>query len=738
MGQKMRKVFGVLGAGLLSAALSLPASSAEPPVPQLKPPAPVSPFIAAKDEALLKSVFGAIKRRSYDLANVQRSQLSDPIVRSIADWAFLRERSTIISTREIEAFLDSHHGWPNTSLIQEKAEKAFDDETPADEILAFFQNRDPRTGNGHLHLARAFLEKGNEDAARSQLKIAWIDYDWTRRQEQEILGRFGRLLTQADHWSKADRQLFNIHATSTLRLVPWLSPTKQKEARVRVAFLTLDRNAEALYKQLPQTSQLDSGVLHAATRYFRRTQREDQAIVYASLAPLDRGALRNPERWYTERKLLARWALKTGRFQDAYTLSAYSGLEGGGNFAEAEFTAGWVALRFLNDPERAKAHFAYLVSGVSAPISLARGEYWLARAWAASGDEEAAAQHYRVASAFPYTFYGQLAAEALGPGAVTASFPANLPDDEAARQVFEARPLVHAMRILSEIDEGWHYDRFARALDDQIQSRGEVAAYHDLVVGDRKMYLAVRAGKVARNNGAEVPAVVYPMVLVPQAAKVFTEEALILGLSRQESEFNPRAYSRARARGMMQLLDSTARITARKEHIPYSTGKLMSDPLYNLTLGAAHLNHLLERFQGSYIMVLAAYNAGPQRVDQWINTYGDPRDPSVDPIDWIELIPFSETRNYVMRVLENTQVYRARITGKPIAGRLTQDLVRGGSTPKSIGIYPPAPRLLNVSLEDGGGNNIWINTPTEPPKAVTSYPSLEFPPLADELVVPSE
>ncbi len=210
----------------------------------------------------------------------------------------------------------------------------------------------------------------------------------------------------------------------------------------------------------------------------------------------------------------------------------------------------------------------------------------------------------------------------------------------------------------------------------------------------------MRAGKVARSDGAFVPQVTYPPYPVPDEAAAFVEPALILGLSRQESEFNPRAYSRARARGLMQMLSSTAEITARKEGIPYSTARLMDDPAYNQTLGAAHLSHLLERFDGSYVLVLAAYNAGPHRVDQWTERFGDPRGGTVDPIDWVELIPFSETRNYVMRVLENVQVYRARESGEPIAGSLTADILRGGAKEAAIGQPVPSPRLATEDGED--------------------------------------
>ena len=288
--------------------------------------------------------------------------------------------------------------------------------------------------------------------------------------------------------------------------------------------------------------------------------------------------------------------------------------------------------------------------------------------------------------------------------------------------------MVRALRIFEEVGEDWAFDRFARALDDQLETPAELLAYAELMAAERKPHLAVRAGKTARRTGFSVPAVTYPLVPVPDRAAGFVEAPLILGLSRQESEFNPRAYSSARAQGLMQLLDSTARLTARKEGIAYQRELLMDDPAYNMTLGAAHLSHLIERFEGSYVMTLAGYNAGPHRVTTWIEEYGDPRDPSVDIVDWVELIPFSETRNYVQRVLENVQIYRARLGGGPIAGRLTDDLTRGGGRASSIANDVPAPRLVEVAAT--GARADALNVPGTLPAAMNaSFPTLHDAPV---------
>lgn len=705
--------------------------AAGPRVPSLKPDPPASPHIAPRDEENLRAVFDAIDQRNYELADALRTRISDPIASSLANWAYLRGvPEDEILMEEVDAFLDAHFGWPNSWTLQNKIEDSFTDETPSNEIFAFFDGREPVSGEGRLHLARAYLSTGARELATAEIRKAWIDEDWSTREERDILNRYGNFLTPEDHWAKADRQLFEIHATATRRLIDYLPAERREEALTRIAFLRSDVNGKTIYANLPPNSQNDAGVLHAAVRYHRRNGLESEAIRLAGRAPIEATELRNPDAWYTERSRLARWALKNARFEDVYVLSAYSGLDGGADFAGAEFMAGWSALRFLNDPDRAKAHFAFMSANVGSPISRAKAEYWLGRAYAAAGELDSAQQHYRVAAAYPYTFYGQLAIKVLGEQIPQTSFPDPIEPDPVAQNIFTQRSLVKAMHILAEIDEDLHFDRFARALDDQLQSVGEVQAFYDLVASQRKTYLAVRGAKVARNNGVELPSVIYPMYHVPETAAQYAEKSLILGLSRQESEFNPRAYSSARARGIMQLLSSTARITARKEGLPYSTARLMDDPSYNMVLGAAHLSHLLERFEGSYIMVLGAYNAGSRRVDDWIETYGDPRDPDVDPIDWIEMVPFAETRNYIMRVTENTQVYRSRLDGLPLGKRILEDITRGGGYASAIGINPPSPRLMiQASLSDpepSFGQSA-LNIPTQKTRAEEIFDDLDFP-----------
>ncbi len=728
MGIRNIKRQGVMTALLLTVSLALGGYST--PIPRVKPDTPGPTYIAQNDYHTLEQFFSSMDKRRWTAAETLRTRIKDPVARNIADWAYYRAVPERAGYRQIGAFLDVNLGWPRSSTLQRNGEKQMKDTDSVASIAKFFAQREPLSGRGKRALARAELAAGHKAKAAQLFKAAWIEHDWPITEERSFLSNFGKYLDADDHAAKLDRQLFDIRATSSKRLLPLLTSRERRMAEARIALLLSKPTGPRLFNELNNSERKDSGVLHAATRYFRRRDAETTAITYAALGPISPEAIRNPESWWVERRLLMRWALKNAKYQDAYNMAAFSGLREGASFSDAEFTAGWIALRFLHQPKRAREHFAFLDANVTAPISKARAQYWIGRTWEAEDNIENAHRYYAVASAWPFTYYGQLAAEKLDGILPMPAFPAPTSVTADERAVFNARPLTYAMRVLSELGRDREFIYFARALDDQIQTTGELVAYHEMMREEDKVFLSVRAAKAARKQGAEVPEVSYPLVPVPERAARFVEKGLILGLSRQESEFNPRAYSSAKARGMMQLLSSTARITARKEGIPYSTARLMDDPSYNMLIGAAHLSHLLAKNEGSYILTFVGYNAGPRRIDRWIREYGDPRNPNVDPIDWVELIPFSETRNYVMRVLENTQIYRAQVEGGPIAGKLSRDLTRGGSTTLALEQSPSSPVLAMLERANQSGHKRGrpYKLPAKKPAAASAKLETPLPP----------
>ncbi len=677
-------------------------------VPRVKPDAPASQFASRNDVERLRVIRDELSRKQFSRALAAINNLENSTASNLARWYYFYADDPNVDISAGRAFLDANPEWPMATRIQSHLEKRMPAGIPAAEVAEFFRARDPVSTEGKVHLARAQLARGETDAAELTLRDAWIGGTFTLQEEQRFLANYGGRLTAIDHNARADRLLWEREIGTARRVLSKLPPEMRRRAEARIALLSGGADASRLYSSLDDADRTDPGVMLAAVRYYRRSENEPLAIQIARQADTKPENLRNPDRWWEERRLLMRWALKNRLYADAYAMAALHGLEPKAEgFAEAQFAAGWIALRFLDDPARAETHFAALTASVGTPISLARGHYWMARAAEARGLKATAEKRYEAAAAHIYTFYGQLAAERIGGDATARRFEINSGPTADDRARFGSRPAVDALRLLVETGDSQGFLIFSYHLDDNLSSPGEYLLLAELANQMRAPHVTVRAGKVAIRNNAFTAEVAYPTIAIPSRAERFVPAEVILGISRQESEFNPRAFSSAGARGVMQLIPSTAQITARKEGMAYRQADLLNDPDYNITLGAAHLSHLFERFGGSWIMSFAAYNAGAARVDQWVQAYGDPRAPGVDPLDWLELIPFEETRNYVQRVLENTQVYRSRLTAAPIAGRLAADIERGGpaarvaSAPalRADGALPPLQSRI-VALAD--------------------------------------
>ena len=675
-------LFGFGAANLLTPppALAQDALSRLVQTPRLKPPPPGPRYLTQSDYELLQRVLDHTKSRRWTAAAQAANRLQDPTARALGQWYYYDARDPNVDVGSGTRFLDAHPEWPSLSRIQRHLEDKLTERTSNELVFNLFRTRDPLTGNGKLQLIRVLMNRGDTDAAKIHVRDSWRNFTFTPTEERKILANYGQYLTSDDHIARVDHLLWMRWTQSARRSFPLLPPLERQMAEARAALYARAGNAERLYKGLPSAARQDPGVMHAAIRYYRRRDNEPQAIEIARQTPDDPAALRNPSRFWDERNLLMRWALRNGRFADAYDMAHAHGLEDGLDLADAEFAAGWVALRFLDKPERADDHFLALAAWAKSPISTARAYYWLGRSADARGEDSLARQRYEIAARHIYTFYGQLAAEELGGDAMAQKFVSTATITETDMTLFDQRPTARALKMISDLNDRRSLLIFSYNLDDQLENPGEYLALADILQRENAPHLTIRAGKTAVRKQKLIPEVSYPLITVPTSASRYADPALILGLSRQESEFNPSAYSRAGARGVMQLLPSTAQLTARKERIPYSRGALLSDPHYNMTIGSAHVSHLLDRFDGSLILTLVGYNAGPHRSTRWTQDYGDPLSTAVDPIDWIELIPFSETRNYVQRVLENMQIYRARLTSGPIAGQLRSDLERGGQS----------------------------------------------------------
>ncbi|MDJ0920815.1 MAG: lytic transglycosylase domain-containing protein [Henriciella sp.] len=658
---------------LASLALAAPTPSA----PSLKPALiAASDVISTREASLLRRGLQAVEREDWPTVRGIQKEVRDPTAQNILAW-YRARRDLRISFDELNQALDDLHDWPQIREIRNRAEEhlAISALSSAERIEWFESHEGARSGPGYFTYARALDNVGRHDEAMVQIRKAWHGRTLTRDFSQQVMARYGDRLTQDDHHKRADFLLWTRQTSAANRLMSYLSRDWRALTEARILLIRRGRGVDAAIDRVPVKLKEHPGLL------FDRAQWRRRSGIKSTVAPLLRQIDGNDvpvagrERLWNERSLAVRVALKDGDWALAYDLSAPHGLTRGREFAEAEWTAGWIALRHRGDAERALKHFETLEAGVGSPISLSRARYWVGRAHEAMNTTELASAAYRRAAEYPFTYYGQLAAEKVSAREI--ALIANHQISDADREAFNRKSLVRAMRLFAE--NGWDaaFRKLAYHLDDQLTE----AAQFDLLAELGREYhysdIGVRGAKAGMAKGVVAPDAAYPLVEYPLLREPRVERSLMLALSRQESEMNPAAISHANARGLMQFVPRTARYEARKQGLPYRTSWLTDDPGYNMTLGGAHLDTLLGQFNGSYIMTAAAYNAGASRPRRWIEEYGDPRAGEVDPVDWVEFIPFSETRNYVQRVLENTQVYRHRLSGEPEDIQLSDDLQRG-------------------------------------------------------------
>jgi soluble lytic murein transglycosylase len=471
-----------------------------------------------------------------------------------------------------------------------------------------------------------------------------------------------------------DALLYAERSAQALKLAKSLGSDQLALATAVVAVIKKSAKAGALLDGLPASAKRDPLATFARVQNLRRADKNEAAAKLLLAAPRDARALVNPDAWWVERRLVSRALIDAGDAGTAYKVAAGHTAESSQMQAEAEFHAGWYALEFLHDPQTARQHFQRIQSISTMPLSQSRAEYWLGRTEVRANNPGDATEHFRRAAAYPTTFYGQLALARLGASRLAISAPPA--PDAAARQRFNRLELVQVINRLDDIDRGDRNELFYRYLAERLTNPVDVALLTDLAERKASHQVALQVGKIAAQRGLPVEALAFPTTAIPAGAKTSSVETpLVYAIARQESAFNPGAVSSAGARGLLQLMPATAKHVAGAVGLPFNKNRLTSDPAYNATLGAAHLGELVQEFGGSYVMTAASYNAGRSRVYQWMKAYGDPRDPNVDVVNWIELIPFTETRNYVQRVMENVQVYRARL-GSP-ALRIEADLKRG-------------------------------------------------------------
>ena len=645
-------------------------------------------LLSPADQQIYRDAFAAARTADWNTARGAADRAAERLPAKVLRWLELtrNQGGRTASFAEIVDFADRNPDWPLPALLRQRAEEASAD-VPDAVLLPYFQKNRPATPDGKLRFADMLAASGQRDAALALVRDLWVSPEIGPDTEAAILSRYADGLRPQDHLARLDRLLWDGQESAARREMAQVPEERRRLAEARLAFVQARPDADALAAQLPAPLRDDPGLRFEEARRDRKQDRLEDAAAILLTARRDPAGHVNA--WWSERNVLTRRLLDQGGAKDrlAYDVASRHGIAepGGGNgngnaaasaaeYADAEFLAGWIALRRLGDPVGAATHFARLHAAVRMPISIARAAYWAARAAEAQGSAEDARRWYAEAAAQGTTFYGQLAAAKLG-AAASPRFPALPRPDDAARAAFDRKELVRAARMLAELGEGETAKLFLFRLSAAATTPEELALVVALADAAGRPDVAVSAAR--RATAAEgVPPLEPGYPVLPVVRKGLAEAPLVLAITRQESVFDPGAVSRSDARGLMQLKPATAKDVAKTLSLPFSAERLTADPAYNLTLGHAYLDKMLDGFGGSYVLSVAAYNAGPNRVKQWLAMYGDPRAAGVDTVDWIESIPYNETRNYVQRVLENLQVYRLRLGDRAHAFKLAEDLRR--------------------------------------------------------------
>jgi soluble lytic murein transglycosylase len=635
-------------------------------------------ILSDADSQTLRMVLDALRRGDVNSARANLPMISDPLGRKIATWAYADAASGAMSFFELEQARRDLAGWPREARRLAAAEKRLEGSgLSAQQTIAWFGGGEPQTAEGVLALASAYRVVGRQDEANNLVRRLWRERVFEADVQRSVLTRFPGVLTVDDHVRRADMILYGAQGPAARDMVALLPPDQQQLAEARLALRNNAPNANELAAAVPPNLAGSPALAFERAAYLRRRGLDTLALALLQNFPKEPAGAAMADRIWDERYQLTLLALRNGDSRAAYGAAANSGLTSGGDAADAEFYAGWIALRRLNNPAQADVHFANLARIGSSPITRGRALYWRGRAAEARGDKSAAQGFYGQAAQYYTTFYGQLAAERIGDGRLT--LPSDPPVTPADRARFEGRDTVQAARALFEMGQRDQFRALVLGLDDILPTAGEEAMLVDLVRGYGDQDTSMKVVRAAAQRGFVLPQRGYPFRAPPQVMGA-PEQALVLGITRQESGFDPLVRSGVGARGMMQLMPATAAVVARKTGVGYSPA-MLDDADYNMRLGSADLGEVIDRFSGSYVMGVASYNAGPGRPGQWSAFCGDPRTSSTDPIDFIECIPFSETRNYVMRVMEGMQVYKAKLAGGSAPITLSADLRRGGYYP---------------------------------------------------------
>ena len=610
-----------------------------------------------KDFEISKVVFDYVDRKQWKLALSDAQKMQDKTIYTLVNWMYLIDSQSGASFNEYFIFIKNNKDWPRINRIKYLAEHKinFDNNTPSS-IIEYFTNNPPLSGFGKLRLAEALLENNQAEKSKSLVKDGFKDAELSKNDLRYFSKIFKKFLTQQDYTLRADYFAYEAKYQDLRDTIEYLNPDYQKLYNARAALFT-KRSADNLIAQVPQYLKEDPGLIYDRIKWRRKKARFDDALTLINQSASD--SLERNQYLAKERLSIARDKIQDKEFKTAYEILKDHRLKDGSDYAEIEWHLGWLALSFLNQPDAALAHFLRMNAAVSYPISKARAAFWIGKTYKKLGQVNQANTWFKTGSQYGTTFYGQLSHKEIDEKkfSINNSFKFS---EEKYEEFKKNNPLAKSVIVLKELNRTKYTKDILRHLGDVDQNKtAEEISMAGVLAQDIERYdFAIQIAKNASYKNLNFLEISYPKIEVPKQIKdqKILDSSVILALIRQESEFDTSATSRVGAKGLMQIMPATGKLLSKVTNIDFSREKLTRDKDYNLALGSYYISDLDDLF-GSQYLAFAAYNAGPNRVEKWIKTHGDPRKKQIDAIDFIELIPFHETRNYVQRVSENINVY---------------------------------------------------------------------------------
>jgi len=629
--------------------------SASSDVPKDRPAAADLP----PDLAAVQKAFDFVRKGKIDEVNALQATIADPVAKTLVEWMVLRRGSSSVSFNRYVAFIRDYPEWPSVPLVRRRAEaRLWQQRRDAATIRAFIGD-EPAGVYGNLVMARVLLAAGDREGAARNVRTAWHDGELSAESETAVLEEFSDLLTRADHAGRMDRRIGAKDFSGAMRAAKRVGDDAVAIVKACTAALADGKKSKSLLDAVPSEARDDAGYALCRIHWLRREN--DLAGAAKAMLAADGTAVErlDTDEWWRERRILARKLLDEGDAKAAYRVVAGAAAPANVYYrSEWQFMQGWIALRFLGDVPTARAHFALIGESTIDPLVQARGHYWRGRGAEAAGDRVSMRKEYEAAARYSTAYYGQLARAKLGLA------PVELRPLPSAPPQGLANDLLHAAEILYAIGERDMVVPFTTDFAEHGCEPATLAALAQLTRQHDDAKATMLIGKMALARGLALEHYAFPDIGIPRYASIGEgiERSIVFSVARTESEFDQRDASAAKAVGLMQVTPEAGRDTAKRFNVKYDWKKLVSDPVYNTQMGAGELEALLKEYRGSFIMTFAGYNAGRGRVQEWVAKYGDPRDPKVDAVDWVERIPFSETRNYVQRVMENLGVYRVRFS----------------------------------------------------------------------------